>query len=155
MAETARDAAHTNEVFVNKFRIPRQNLNDQTLLETARAFYANSEAVAQEFKDYGYSDDFREDLETMIEEFDETIDTQDAALRNRVASNAAIDDLLDKALNGRRTLLVIVPNLFKNDPAKLADWASASYVEKLPKKKKQRPQRNNRLKTKKERRKFK
>ena len=139
MARTARDIAKNKEAFVNKFRIPRQNLNDAALLESARAFYAASDAVKNDFIEYGFPNDFRDDLEALIEEFDGAINAQDAALRNRVASNATIDNAIDNALTGRRTLLVIVPNIFRDNAGKLADWASASYVEKLPKKKKTPP----------------
>lgn len=136
MASTGRDMAKRDEAFANKFRIPRKNLNDAALLEVARAFYMDAEAVKSDFIDYGFPESFRADLETLIEEFDGAINAQDAALRKRVASNAGIDDIVDRALSGRRTLLVIVPNIFHDNAAKLADWASASYIEKLPKAKK-------------------
>lgn len=136
MSRNARDIAKNNEAFVNKFRIPRQNLNDALLLETARSFYADSEAVSAVFIAYGFPADFREDLDALTDEFDAAINAQDSALRERVASNATIDDVVDRALTGRRTLLVVVPNIFRDNPGKLADWQSASYVEKLPAKKK-------------------
>lgn len=139
MSATARDIARNDETFVNKFRLPRQNLNDALLLETARAFYADSEAVAAKFTEYGFEEDFRDDLDVLIDEFDAAINGQDSAVRERVAANATIDELLDNALTGRRTLLVIVPNIFRNNPGKLADWASASHIEKLPKPKKTNP----------------
>lgn len=141
MTETARDIARNDAAFVNTFRLPHHNLNDALMLETARAFYADSEAVAAKFTDYGFDDDFRDDLDVLIDEFDAAINGQDSALRERVAANATIDELLDNALNGRRTLLIIVPNIFRNNPGKLADWASASHMEKLPKpkKKKEKP----------------
>ena len=139
MSRNARDIAKNNEAFVNKFRIPRQNLNDVLLLETARAFYDDSAAVSTTFIEYGFPATFRADLDALIEEFDDAINAQDSALRERVASNATIDDVVDNALTGRRTLLVIVPNIFSGNPGKLADWASASYIEKLPKTKKATP----------------
>lgn len=71
-------------------------------------------------------------MDALIDEFEAAINAQDAALRERVAANAMIDDAVDRALTGRRTLLVIVPNIFSGNAGKLADWASASYIEKLP-----------------------
>lgn len=139
MSRTARDIARNDETFVNKFRIPRMNLNDSMLLETARAFYADSNAVEATFVEYGFPADFRGDLDALIDEFDSAINAQDAAFRERVSSNATVDELLDIALTARRTLLIIVPNIFHNDASKLADWASASHIEKLPKPKKTNP----------------
>jgi len=132
ISNTARDNERNNPAFVNKFRIQRLNRNDSTLLETARAFYADSEAVEQIFEDYGYIN-FRATLLALINEFEAAINAQDAAQRARVGANASIDDIVDRALSGRRTLTIIVPNLFSNNPAKLAEWASASHIEKLPK----------------------
>lgn len=139
MSRNARDIARHNEAFVNKFRIPRRNLNDALLLETARAFYADSETVKATFIEYGLPATFRDDLDALIDEFDGAISAQDSALRERVASNATIDEVVDNALTGRRTLLVIVPNIFNGNRGKLADWASASHIEKLPKSKKPEP----------------
>lgn len=139
ITSTARDIARNDQTFVNKFRIPHHNLNDATLLETARAFYTDSSVVEATFIEYGFSADFRDDLDALIDEFDGAINAQDSALRERVSSNATIDNLLDNALTGRRTLLIIVPNIFHNDSGKLADWASASHIEKLPKSKKTTP----------------
>ena len=134
MSGIARDNEKNNPAFVNKFRINHKNLNDVALLETARAFHADSEAVAQDFEDYGLPRDFRNILQTLITGFDEAINDQDAANRSRIAANATIDDIVDRALTGRRTLLIIVPNLFADNAGKLADWASASHIEKAPKK---------------------
>ena len=139
MSRTARDIARNDETFVNKFRIPRLNLNDAMLLETARAFYADSAAVGATFIEYGFPADFRDDLDGLIDEFDAAINAQDAALRERVSSNATVDELLDNALTARRTLLIIVPNIFHDKPGKLSDWASASHIEKLPKAEKTTP----------------
>jgi hypothetical protein len=135
---TARDEEKNNPNFVNKYRLNRLNRNDSTLLEKARAFYADSEADEQMFEDYGYAD-FRATLLGLINAFEEAISEQDAANRARIGANATIDDIIDRALSGRRTLLIIVPNLFHNNPGKLAEWAAASHIEKLPKAKPKNP----------------
>lgn len=139
MSNNARDIAKNNPNFVNKFRIARLNRNDAAMLEAARAFYADSAAVEQEFSDYGLPEDFRTTLKTLTDEFEEAIKAQDAAKRARVGANASIDDIIDNALTGRRTLLVIVSNLFRGQPGKLAEWTAASHIEKLPEKKKETP----------------
>lgn len=138
MSQAARDIETNNPAFVNKFRINHKNLNDSALLETARAFYADSEAVEQLFEDYNFIG-FRATLKTLIKEFEDAINEQDSANRARVGANAAIDDIIDRALSGRRTLLIIVPNLFADNPGKLAEWTAASHIEKLPKGKPKNP----------------
>ena len=134
MARVARDIERNNPAFINTFKIKRQNLNDVTLLETARAFNLDGANVKAEFIGYGLAADFLTTLETLTNEFDQSINAQDTANRDRIDANATIDDIIDQALNGRRTLLVIIPNIFAGNPGKLADWASASHIEKAPKK---------------------
>jgi hypothetical protein len=129
----ARDKAKNDPTFVNKFVLPPANRNDAALLETARAFHADSAALEAIFKGYGLPGDFRITLQTLIDEFDGAINAQDSAKRGRIDANATIDGIIDRALSGRRTLLVIIPNIFAGNPGKLADWASASHIEKLPK----------------------
>jgi hypothetical protein len=133
MSGIARDKAKNDPTFVNKFRLDPDNRNDSVLLESARAFHADSEAVKAIFVGYGLANDFRDTLQALIDQFDGAINAQDSAKRGRIDANATIDDIIDRALSGRRTLLVIIPNIFAGNPGKLADWASASHIEKLPK----------------------
>jgi hypothetical protein len=133
MARIARDIAKNDPTFVNKFVLPSTNRNDAALLETARAFLADAAAVEALFSGYGLPTDFLDTLQELINDFDAAINAQDAANRNRIDANATIDDIIDQALTARRTLLVIVPNIFAGNPGKLADWAAASHIEKLPK----------------------
>ncbi len=119
-----------------RFFLPSNNRNDAYILETARAFHADSQAVEALFIGYGLAVKFRDDLQTMVDEFEGAINAQDTANRDRIDANATVDSIIDQALTARRTLLVIIPNIFRNDPGKLADWASASHIEKLPKAKK-------------------
>lgn len=139
ISNIARDNQKNNPDFINKFRINHKNLNDILLLETARAFHADSLEVKNDFVAYGLPADFREHLQTLIDEFEEAIGEQDSANRARVGANATIDDIVENALTGRRTLTIIVPNLFADNPGKLADWATASHIEKLPKAKPANP----------------
>lgn len=132
MSNIARDIERNTPEFVNNFRVQRHNRNDSTLLESARAFYRDSETGAQDFIDYGLPPRFRETLLTLIDEFEAAINQQDSANRTRIGANATIDDIVDNALTGRRTLTIIVPNLFSDNPGKLAEWAAASHIEKLP-----------------------
>jgi hypothetical protein len=41
-----------------------------------------------------------------------------------------LEDTANKAAIALHVLKTIVPNTYKNDPAKLAEWATASHVEK-------------------------
>ncbi|CAN5346320.1 hypothetical protein BH10ACI1_BH10ACI1_17980 [soil metagenome] len=130
MKNIARDNEKNNPAFVNKFRLREDDKSDAMILETARAFHADAAAVKTDFIDYGLASDFLTNLQTMIDEFAQAIGEQDTANRSRIGANATIDDIVDHALTGRRTLLVIVPLLFADNPGKLAEWAAASHIER-------------------------
>lgn len=134
ISATARTIALDNEEFANKFRLPRDNRNDQTMLETARAFAEQAVPLKDDFIAYGLPADFVTDLTADITAFETAFNLQDEAGRERVEANAAIDALIEQAMVARRKLDVIVPNVFRGNAGKLADWASASHVERASQK---------------------
>jgi hypothetical protein len=85
---------------------------------------------------YDLSLNFVDDLQDDTDAFEAAISQQDSANRERIGANSAIDDILDETLRAVGTLKVVVPNIFRNDAGKLADWAAASHVEKAPERRK-------------------
>ncbi len=132
MAKTATAIKKVNPDFDNVFKVPHDNLNDATLLETARAFHtaASLPAVKKLFTGFALENDFLEDLAADTAGFEAAISEQDTANRARVGANADIDGMLPEVLQAVSVLKVVVPNMFRNDRAKLAEWTSASHVEK-------------------------
>lgn len=130
IAATGRDIARNDDTFVNKFRAPRRNRSDLSWIGTGRAFAVELVAVKEKFTDYGYPDDFIAKLILETDEFEAVINAQDSSKRQRIDSNASIDSIIADALKALRTLKVIIPNIFSGNQGKLADWASASHVEK-------------------------
>lgn len=134
ISEAAATLALSDENFANKFRMPRTKRNDQTYLETARAFIIEATPLKQAFLDYAMDKDFLLNLQTAIDNLEQITNEQDEASRDSIDANAELSDKFNKALVARRVLLTIVPKLFRDEPGKLADWASASHVEKAAKK---------------------
>jgi hypothetical protein len=133
IAMTARDIERNDPTFVNKFRTPQRNKSDLNWLETGRAFAADLPAVLDKFTDYGYDHNFIALLIAEGNEFEDAINSQDSSQRQRIDSNASIDSIIADGLKALRTLKIIIPNIFSGNPGKLADWASASHVERRPK----------------------
>lgn len=136
IAKTAREIAAENDDFVNKFILPRTNKSDLDRIETGRAFAVDLVPVKSLFTDLGKDEDFIEELIAETEAFAATINDQDVSNRDRIGANADIDDILSDALKAVRLLKIIIPNLFKGNPGKLADWTSAVHVERPPQRKK-------------------
>lgn len=133
ISRTARVMALDSENFIDKFQIPRNNRNDQTMLETARAFASQLAPLVSDFTAYGLPANFLTDLNEDIQSFENATDTQDESSRTRIGANAQIDEIIENALLAKRRLDVIVPNVYRNNAAKLAEWTSAAHIERAPK----------------------
>lgn len=132
MNRTARAMAVDNPSVAELFRMPHGN-NEQQTLAAARAFHTNATPIAQQFIDYGLPADFLADLEADIEAYEAAITDKNEALDAGVGATANIGATVKQTLQAVRRLRGIVPNLFAGNAAKLAEWKSASHVEKLPK----------------------
>ena len=60
------------------------------------------------------------------------LSAQSGGVGNHVAANAAIDDAVYRGMITVRKLDAIVRNKYANNPAVLAEWASASHTERAP-----------------------
>lgn len=111
----------------NKFRLPRSN-NDQTLLNSARAFADDASPIKAAFPKHEMPADFIEQLNQLITDFEKVSTEKAAAVGSHVAAEIAMDETLFRGLQAVRQLDVIIRNKFNGDPAMLANWTRASHV---------------------------
>lgn len=128
---TARAMSHATPGLEDKFRLPRSP-RDQELLAAARSFAADVVSLKAEFVRRGLPADFVEDLNADVEAFAASIDGKAQKAGERVAATAAIDSAVERGVNAVRELDAIVRNTFRQDPAALAEWTSASHTERAP-----------------------
>jgi hypothetical protein len=128
---TARALALSTPGLDDKFRLPR-NASVQVWLAAARSFAQDAEPLKAEFVRRGLPDDFIDDLKADIGELEQTINRQAQDTGARIAATAAIDDAIERGMNAVIEIDAIVRNKFRNDPATLAEWTSASHVERAP-----------------------
>ncbi len=131
ISRAARVMAMSTPGLEDKFRAPR-NVSDQALLATARAFAADALPLKTEFTRRGLPDDFLEDLDADIEEFEQAINQKIRKRAAQVAATAAIDDALERGINIVRELDAIMRNRLRTQHATLAAWLSASHTERSP-----------------------
>lgn len=112
-----------------KFHMPRSG-SDQALLNSARAFKTDAAAFSAQFIQVGLPADFLTNLETDIADLEAAISAKGAGVGTQAGATGGLEDAAHKAAIALHILKTIVPNVFKNDPAKLAEWAIASHVEK-------------------------
>jgi hypothetical protein len=133
------DAVHTlvllgTEGLEGKFHMPR-SAGDQALLNSARAFATDAVAFQADFVSVGLDADFIIHLNADIAAFEAAVLAKGAGKQARGGATGGLDDAAHKAAVALHILNTVVKNAYKKDPAKLAEWATASHLEKhTPKK---------------------
>ena len=112
-----------------KFLMPHNN-GDQALLNSARAFAADAVAFQAQFVSLGLAAGFIANLNADITAFEATVKAKGSGLGAQAGATGGLEDTAHQAAVALHVLNTIVRNTCKNDPAKLAEWATASHVEK-------------------------
>jgi hypothetical protein len=129
LRDTAHAAARTSPGLAEKFQLTGR-MRDQELLARARNFAQQAETSKQEFLRRGMLPDFFAHLTADITAFEQLIDGRAKEEGERVAATAAIDGAIERGMAAVRELDAIVRNTFRDDPSALAEWTSASHVER-------------------------
>ena len=131
---TARALAVDNPGIGDLFRMPHGS-SEQDLLVAAMAFVTNATPLAAQFVAFGLPVGFLTGLQADIDAFAAAVTDKSSASGEKVSATASIGYGVKNGLEALRRLRAIVPNKYSGRPAKLAAWASASHVERPPKKK--------------------
>lgn len=128
------NAAHSlvllgNTAIGGKFMMPHSN-GDQALLNSARAFANDAAAFSAALISVGLPATFLTQLNADITDFEGLITTKGTAMTAQAGATGGLADAAHQAAVALHVLKTIVPNTYKNNPAKLAAWATASHVEK-------------------------
>lgn len=135
---TARVMAQEITGLDDKFRMPPPG-NDQLLLTSARAFLVDATPLAAQFIAHELPPDFLEDLADAIAALEAAMGQQSSSVGNAVAARAALEETFELGMDTKRKLDAIMKNKYANNPAVLAEWTSASHIERAPKHKKEKP----------------
>ena len=112
-----------------KFLMPRSG-GDQSLLNSARAFQTDAAAFSAQLISLGLPATFLTQLGTDITAFEASITAKGAGVGAQAGATGGLENTAHQAAIALHVLKTIVPNIYKNNPAKLAEWATASHVEK-------------------------
>jgi hypothetical protein len=129
ISRTARAMSINTPGLEGKFRIPHK-MNDQVLLDTARAFLADAQPYKAEFLRYEVTQEFFDELSENILFFDGTLVGQYEGGESSATAGASFDAKIESAMNHLRQLDPIVRNKLRNDPAGLAAWERARHIER-------------------------
>ena len=126
---TARALALDTPGLETKFRMPR-NGTDQALITAGRAFAADAVPLAGEFQKHEMPAHFVDELNADIAALEEAISGRARSRDSHVTATASLDATVDRGIKAVRRLNAMVRNKFRDDPAALAAWESASHVER-------------------------
>jgi len=124
---TARVMAEETPEFEAKFRMPR-NINDQKLLNAARAFVLDATPLKDNFIRHELAPDFLDQLNGLITSFEHASSQKAAAVGTHVAARLTIDENVEHGMQLVRQLDAIMRNKFNGDPVTLSAWTRASHV---------------------------
>lgn len=113
----------------NKFRTPHGN-GDRDWIAAGRAFVNELPAQQQFFIGRGQSTNFIPQLAAMIDAFEQTVDAAEAAVGDRVGTNAAFQEPARRGKKLVEKLAPAVKRRYRDQPQKLAAWLVASHIEK-------------------------
>jgi len=134
ISRTARSIPGQEE----KFRFdPRSK--DQDLLIVARNFAADALPLKADFIKRGIRPDFLEDLAADTAVFEQALSNRAEQTRTHVGATATIDELIESGLKMVHDLDPVMRNIYEDTPGKLAEWLSASHVERAPRRSKPTP----------------
>jgi hypothetical protein len=132
---TAKAMAHEMPGIDGMFRMPRQPSYIGVLI-AARAFLKDAAPLQAKFIEYEIPVDFLQDLADDIKAFDEAEDDQDEGITTH---SGATKDIAEAVAAGGRSIRKLDPlmrNKYRGNPVRLAEWFTASHVERPEKKRK-------------------
>jgi hypothetical protein len=132
--KTARGLAVDNPSVIQLFRMPAGD-SFENLIETAEAHYKNAVALKQDFLESDVPENFLDDFRADIDALKEAATEKNERVGERIGATAASGTAVGDGLKAVRRLRGSVPNKCAGNPAKLAEWESASHIETPSKKK--------------------
>jgi hypothetical protein len=110
------------------FRIPR-NLPDAQMLALARSFAEQAPAYETELK-RRLPATFMTDLQTAITAFEDSLLPPESSTDAQVEATAQLGEAVRRGMISRRILQGMMKIKYKNNPARMRAWQSASHLER-------------------------
>jgi hypothetical protein len=133
ISATAKPMSKSIPGLDEKFRVPR-SISQANIITAARAFLKDATPLAAEFIKYELPADFVTDLENDIKAYDLAADDQGTGLGKRVGATRTLSEAISDGCEAVRDLDPLMKNKYKSDAATLAEWFTASHVERAARK---------------------
>lgn len=127
---------------MDQFRMP-WGATDETLPGAANAMADAAAAMQAEFLKYDHAATFVADLRAHIADFAAAESSQSTGKQSEVGATAEFGPLIDEGLTKVKQLDAFIHQFYKSNAEKLAEWRTASHVERQKKKKDDKPAKPN------------
>ena len=111
---------------------PPAGKGDDELMNAAESYKTNATPLKEQFIAHELPVDFLEQLDANIDDLRAAIVSQGNAVGDHVSARASLDDALDECVEIVRNLDAIMKNKYADNPGVLAEWISASHIERAP-----------------------
>ena len=128
VARTAKLIEKKVPDFQNTFDMTKGNLGFQELIDKANSFITKRQDNKTHFEKYGLGNEFFDELQTDVNELREANEGQADAKRTGVGTTADTEAIIEDSLDVRAELKIAIENHYKDNPAKLAEWLTASHI---------------------------
>lgn len=130
IARAANLKEEEEEDFVNELIVPRGNLNYQRTIEVALSFIEKGTPIEASLKLYGLQAGTFAELTEDTADLEQANRQQGSAATTTVGANARLENALKGILDMRRKIGEIAKGVLADNPQKLAEWLTASHIEK-------------------------
>jgi len=109
--------------------------SDEDLISTATAYATHALPLKTQFIAHEMPDDFIDDLNDNVATLQASIATQGDAVGDHVEASAGLETSVDSLVENMRKQDGFMKNKYANNPGVLAEWISASHIERAPRRK--------------------
>lgn len=127
LARTARGININDIGFQKLFRLPESD-NDQLLITTAREFTGKANENKSAFFALGIPENLMDDLAEDVDALEQANLDKTAAQAKTVGATAEIDRQVELAMDAAVIIDIAMKNVYRDNPAKLAEWTSARHI---------------------------
>lgn len=132
-AAAIAEAQHKPEI-MDKFRMP-YGVGDAVLVAKATAIADAAVPLTADFIAYGHDPSFVTDLKGHITAFEGADTTKETGKQVKAGATEGFNPLLDDAVKKVRQLNAFMHNFYKTNAERLAEWRTATHVQRQQKKK--------------------
>lgn len=130
IVQTAKIIEKNNRDFKNTFTLPRGGMSYREIVDYAASFIADAPEFQADFDKYALTTQFFADLKADVNALRDTSQGQADAKRATVGTTADVESNLQDTLDTREELNRALKNYYRDNPQKLAEWLTASHIER-------------------------